>query len=40
MTFNEWLVANGFDPETLSDQQRPALQAAWRASPPSPSVTP
>jgi hypothetical protein len=30
-TFNEWLVANGFDPEAVSEQQKIPLQAAWRA---------
>jgi len=33
-TFNEWLTANGFDPESVSanELQKLSLQAAWRAS--------
>lgn len=31
MEFNEWLRANGWTPEDLSDQQRTVLQAAWQA---------
>lgn len=31
MEFNDWLKAKGFDPATLSDTQRAALTAAWRA---------
>jgi hypothetical protein len=31
MTFNDWMVAAGFDPETTSDKQKLILQAAWRA---------
>lgn len=43
--FNDWLVANGFDPEAITDDQKPALQAAWRASlkapdPPAPISNP
>jgi hypothetical protein len=30
--FREWLLANGFDPEAVTDEQRVALQAAWRSS--------
>lgn len=30
--FNDWLTANGFDPETVSEASKPVLQAAWRAS--------
>jgi hypothetical protein len=29
--FNTWLVANKFDPETLSAEQKAKLQATWRA---------
>lgn len=29
--FNEWLAANGWDPETVSANQKAKLQAAWRA---------
>lgn len=31
MDFQTWLQANGFVPEQISDQQRPALEAAWKA---------
>lgn len=30
--FNTWLQANGFNPESVSAEQRGALNAAWRAS--------
>lgn len=38
MTFETWLCARGFDPATLTDQQRTTLQAAYRAeqTPPPP----
>ncbi|MCP4248078.1 MAG: hypothetical protein GY778_13610 [bacterium] len=32
MNFEQWLQANGFDPEAVTDEQRPALEAAWKAS--------
>lgn len=32
MNFEAWLRANGFDPATLTAAQRPALEAAYRAS--------
>ncbi|WP_439624087.1 phage major capsid protein [Gemmata sp.] len=40
--FNDWLKANSFDPETVTEAQKPALQAAWRASlnKPAPDPTP
>jgi hypothetical protein len=31
MDFNEWLVAQGYSPETTSDKLKLHLQAAWRA---------
>jgi hypothetical protein len=31
MTFEQWLQAKGFDPAKLSDPQKTALQAAWKA---------
>lgn len=42
MAFNEWLVAKGFDPEAVSEAQKLALQAAWRAdqNPPDPRPKP
>lgn len=41
MTFEQWLQAKGFDPATLTDAQRTALQAAYRAEhPASPSAAP
>lgn len=35
-TFNEWVQAQGFNPESLTEQQRLVLKAAWRASQPEP----
>jgi hypothetical protein len=42
MTFEEWLKKSGFDAETLSDVQRTALLAAWKAeqAPPPPARPP
>jgi hypothetical protein len=44
MKFADWLKANGFDPETLTADQRKALEAAYNAQanppPPDPPVTP
>ncbi|MFO0806669.1 MAG: Mu-like prophage major head subunit gpT family protein [Gemmataceae bacterium] len=39
--FNAWLTEKGFDPAALSDDQKQALQAAWRAeqNPPKPGAT-
>jgi hypothetical protein len=34
MNFEQWLAAQGFDPAVLQDNQRSALQAAYRASQP------
>lgn len=31
MSFDQWLVANGYDSEKLSETQRKHLQAAWKA---------
>ncbi len=31
MEFAQWLEAKGFDPETLSDEQKTVLTAAWKA---------
>lgn len=41
--FNDWLRANGFDPETVTAAQKTKLQATWRAEsnpPPSPPPPP
>lgn len=39
--FKAWLEANGFDPEQVNEQQRPSLEAAWKASDaPKPSPSP
>lgn len=41
MNFNEWLAANSFNAETLSEAQKLKLQAAWRAEQnPPPKVEP
>ncbi len=32
MNFEQWLKANGFDAATITDAQRPTLEAAWKAS--------
>lgn len=43
MNFNDWLTARGFDPAALTDAQRTALQAAYRADQnpdPTPAPTP
>lgn len=38
MEFNAWVQAQGFDPETLTDDQRKSMSAMWRAAhnPPQP----
>lgn len=40
--FNAWLTAKGFDPASLSETQKTALQAAWRVeqNPPAPAPAP
>lgn len=40
--FNQWLAANHFDPETLSNEQKQFLQATWRKeqNPTAPAVAP
>ncbi len=39
---DQWIIAQGFDPKTLTDKQRAVLQAAWKAeqAPPPPAVVP
>src|SRR5262245_26223328 len=32
MDFNTWVAGQGFDPATLTEQQKLTLQAAWRAA--------
>lgn len=38
-TFNEWVAAQGFNPETLTETQRLTLQMAWRAASNPPAAT-